>query len=215
MPSADIPGDDCYPPHPSMDDPRSNATTLLVRATHGDAAASAAFEPLVYEQLRAIARNLLRRERADHTLQPTALVHEAYLALIDESQLGGDDQAARGRFLGIAATTMRRILIQHARTRGAHKRGGGKAKVELDDAALAVPSEGETLLDLDAALTQLASINPELARLAELRIFGGLSVRDLAPVLGLSLTTAKDQWALARAWLGRLLGGDGAQAAKA
>ena len=189
-----------------MDTPRHHATTLLVRAATGDAAAGAAFEPLVYEQLRAIARNLLRRERADHTLQPTALVHEAYLALIDESQLGADDQAARSRFLGIAATTMRRILIQHARDRGAKKRGGGRAKVELDDAALAVPSEGETLLDLDQALDQLAAINPELARMAELRIFGGSSVRELAPVLGVSLTTAKDQWALARAWLGRLLG---------
>jgi RNA polymerase sigma factor (TIGR02999 family) len=196
-----------------MDDLRSTATQLLLRASAGDTSADAAFEPLLYDQLRAIARNLLRRERANHTLQPTALVHEAYLAMVDDAPAGADREAMRSRFLGFAATAMRRILIQHARTRGAQKRGGGRARVELDDVADALPCEGETLLDLDEALGKLAAINAELAKLAELRLFAGLSVRELAPVLGMSLTTAKDQWALARAWLGRLLG-DRARAAE-
>jgi RNA polymerase sigma factor (TIGR02999 family) len=193
-----------------LDEHRHITTSLLSRACDGDVQAAAELSPLLYDQLRAIARNLLRRERPDHTLQPTALVHEAYLQLVDESHLAGRDQEARARFLGYAANAMRQILIQHARGRAAAKRGGGKARVDIDDLAIALPLSDATLIDLDHALDKLAAINPTLAKLAELRLFAGLSVRELAPTMGLSLTTAKEHWALARAWLSRLLGTDGA-----
>lgn len=189
-----------------MDQDRHATTFLLARACAGEEQATEALSPLLYEELRRIARNLLRSERPNHTLQPTALVHEAYLRLIDESQLAnGTDQAAKSRFLGIAANAMRRILIQHARGRSAEKRGGPRQRVELDEGEIALPIQDETLLDVDQALTKLQAINPELARLAELRLFGGLSVREVAPVLEVSLSTAKENWALARAWLSRLL----------
>jgi RNA polymerase sigma factor (TIGR02999 family) len=193
-----------------LDEHRHITTSLLSRACDGDVQAAAELSPLLYDQLRAIARNLLRRERPDHTLQPTALVHEAYLQLVDESHLAGRDQEARARFLGYAANAMRQILIQHARGRAAAKRGGGKARVDIDDLAIALPLSDATLIDLDHALDKLAAINPTLAKLAELQLFAGLSVRELAPTMGLSLTTAKEHWALARAWLSRLLGTDGA-----
>ena len=193
-----------------MEQDRRATTLLLARTCAGDEQATEALSPLLYDELRRIARNLLRGERANHTLQPTALVHEAYLRLIDESQLAnGTDQAAKSRFLGIAANAMRRILIQHARGRAAEKRGGVRKRVDLDEGDIALPIQDETLLDVDQALDKLQAINPELARLAELRLFGGLSVREVAPVLGQSLTTAKENWALARAWLGRLLRPDG------
>ncbi len=187
---------------------RQVTTLQFARACAGDATAAAEFSPVLYEQLRHIAKNLLRHERPGQTLQPTALVHEAYLLLVDESQLvsGPDKDAARARFLGMAANAMRQILIRHARARAAIKRGGGKERVDVDDLATGLPVHDTSLLDLDAALVQLTEINPTLARVAELRLFGGLSVRELAPVLEISLTTAKDQWALTRVWLGRLLG---------
>lgn len=189
-----------------MDQDRRATTMLLNRTCAGEEQATQQLSPLLYEELRRIARNLLRSERPNHTLQPTALVHEAYLRLIDESQLAaGTDQAAKSRFLGIAANSMRRILIQHARGRAAEKRGGPSQRVELDEGSIALPIQDETLLDVDQALTKLQAINPELARLAELRLFAGLSVREVAPVLEMSLSTAKENWALARAWLSRLL----------
>ncbi|MFY9342313.1 MAG: ECF-type sigma factor [Planctomycetota bacterium] len=189
-----------------MDDERRATSELLLRACAGDATATGQLSPLLYDELRRIARNLLRHERPSHTLQPTALVHEAYLRLVDERHLAaGHDQEARSRFLGIAAAAMRRILIEHARGRSAEKRGGGRQRLAIDDQEIALPVQDETLLDVDAALVKLDGINPELSRLAELRLFGGLSVRDLAPVMNVSLTTAKANWALARAWLGKLL----------
>lgn len=191
-----------------MDLDRRATTMLLVQACDGDVGAGERLSPLLYDELRRIARNLLRGERKDHTLQPTALVHEAYLRLVDESHLAaGSDQAARARFLGIAAHSMRQILIQHARSHNAEKRGGGRARADADVDALAetLPVEDETLLDLDSALEQLAAVDPDLARIAELRLFGGLAVRDLVPVMGISLTVAKEKWVRARAWLVRLL----------
>ncbi|MBK8098509.1 MAG: RNA polymerase subunit sigma-70 [Planctomycetes bacterium] len=192
------------------------ATDLFARACAGDSLATAELTPVLYRELRGLARRLLSRERPGHTLQPTALVHEAYLRLIDENRLAdGQDQQARLRFLGMAANAMRQVLIQHARQRLADKRGGRRQRVTMeDDVAIALPVEDETLLDVDAALRALESINARLARTAELRLFGGLSVRDLAPVLDVSLATAKADWALARAWLSKLLldhaGGAGA-----
>lgn len=191
-----------------MDLDRRATTMLLVQACDGDVAAGEKLSPLLYEELRRIARNLLRGERKDHTLQPTALVHEAYMRLVDESELAaGSDQAARARFLGIAAHAMRQILIQHARAHRAEKRGGGRARADadVDQLANALPVGEETLLDLDAALEKLAAVDADLARVAELRLFGGLSVREVAPVMGMGLTMAKEKWARARAWLVRLL----------
>jgi len=191
-----------------MDLDRRATTMLLMQACDGDAVAGAKLSPLLYDELRRIARNLLRGERRDHTLQPTALVHEAYMRLVDESELAaGADQAARARFLGFAAHSMRQILIQHARSRSADKRGGGRkrADADVDQLAESLPLDEAALLDLDGALEQLAAVDPELARIAELRVFGGLSVRELVPVMGISLTVAKEKWARARAWLVRLL----------
>ena len=188
---------------------RTTTTTLLQRICAGDVQAGEALTPVLYEELRSIARNLLRRERPGHTLQPTALVHEAYLKLIDADLLAaGTDQDAKYRFLGMAANAMRRVLIQHARQRGAEKRGGARQRLALDDLSIALPIQDETLLDLDEALAKLQQVNGRLAQIAELRLFGGLAVRDLAPMLGVSLATAKADWALARAWLSRLLQGN-------
>jgi RNA polymerase sigma-70 factor, ECF subfamily len=197
-----------------MDPDRRATTLLLVQACNGDAGANDRLSPMLYDELRRIARTLLRRERPDHTLQPTALVHEAFLHLVDESQLAGHDQEARARFLGIAAHAMRQILIQHARRRNAVKRGGGRVRADADVEQLTseLPLHDETLLDLDSALERLTAVDADLARVAELRLFGGLSVRDLAPVMRISLTTAKDKWALARAWLVRLLEAGGGAA---
>lgn len=188
---------------------RTTTTTLLQRICSGDVQAGEAFTPVLYEELRSIARNLLRRERPGHTLQPTALVHEAYLKLIDVDLLAaGTDHDAKYRFLGMAANVMRRVLIQHARQRHAEKRGGGRQRLAIDDEMpIALPIQDETLLDLDEALAKLQQVNGRLAQIAELRLFGGLAVRDLAPMLGVSLATAKADWALARAWLSRLLQG--------
>ena len=195
-----------------MDQDRKTTTSLLVRACAGEAVADEQLTPLLYDELRVLARNLLRRERRDHTLQPTALVHEAWMRLIDEAELAHGSHEARARFLGIAANAMRRILIQHARGRAAQKRGGARQRLDLDAEQFALPSQGETLLDLDAALTRLQETRPDLVRLVELRMFAGLELREAAPILGLSPTRAKVHWALARALLSRLMQVDGGSA---
>jgi RNA polymerase sigma factor (TIGR02999 family) len=156
------------------------------------------FVPQVYDELRALAARELRRERPGHTLQPTALVNEAYLRLAGEKQV---DWKGRSHFLAIAARDIRQILINHAQARGAAKRGGGAARVSLLTAGLIDDRPEVELLDLDAALRDLHDLDERQARVVELRFFGGLDVEEAAEVLGVSPRTVKSDWRFARAWL--------------
>jgi RNA polymerase sigma factor (TIGR02999 family) len=159
--------------------------------------------PLVYGELKRIAARQLRRERPDHTLSTTALVHEAWLEL---SQLDRITWQNRNHYLAVAAQAMRRVLIDHAVARRAQKRGGGKDLEALDDAVvLAVDGRGEELLDLDRALERLAALDQRQVRVVECRFFGGMSIEETAQALDLSPATVKREWALARAWLNREL----------
>jgi RNA polymerase sigma-70 factor (ECF subfamily) len=161
--------------------------------------------PAVYAELRRQAARALRHEAVGHTLQPTAVVHEAYLRLVDQRRA---DWGSRAQFFAVSAELMRRILVDHARARRAAKRGGGAAHVTLDDASEPdVPAEElpAEVLALDEALGRLAAIDLELARLVELRYFGGLTIEETARVLGVSPATVKREWATARAWLRREL----------
>jgi RNA polymerase sigma factor (TIGR02999 family) len=175
-----------------------NVTQLLLAWSDGDRAALEDLVPAVYGELRRIAGRYLRRERLDHTLQPTALVHEAYLKLIDQERARWQNRA---QFFGVAAQLMRRILVDHARERAAAKRGGGVSPVTLVDAAGASPARGIDVLALDEALTRLTALYPEQGRLVELRYFGGLTIEETGEAMGLSPATVKRQWAVARAWL--------------
>ena len=154
--------------------------------------------PLVYRELRRQAAGYLRKERAGHTLQPTALVHEAYLRLIDQRDVRWQNRA---HFFGVAAQAMRRILVDHARGRRRVKRGGADRRVTLTDAALIAEQRSVDLIDLDGALERLAALDPRQCRVVELRYFGGLSVEETAEALDISPATVKREWAMARAWL--------------
>jgi RNA polymerase sigma factor (TIGR02999 family) len=183
--------------------PPPRTITRLLRAwSHGDGVASEQLLALVYDDLKQRARRQLRRERSDHTLQPTALVHEAYLRLTQQSDVRWQNRA---QFLGMAASMMRRVLIDHARGRRAGKRGGAWVRVSLPEEAEATAAPEVDSLDLEAALVELAAQDARQARLVELRVFGGLSFEDAAQVLGVSGATAKRDWAHARAWLFRRL----------
>jgi RNA polymerase sigma-70 factor, ECF subfamily len=160
--------------------------------------------PLVYQELRRLAASYLRRERPGQTLQPTALVNEAYLRLLKDRP---DRWQNRAHFCAIAAHSMRQILIERARARHAQKRGGERARVTLDDALVAGGERSIDLLALDEALERLAAMDPEQARLIELRFFGGLTVEETAEEMGISPATVKRHWAVARAWLARELEG--------
>lgn len=157
---------------------------------------------LVYGELHGIARGLMARERADHTLQPTALVHEAWLRLVDAGSLAFKDRA---HFLGIAARSMRQILVDHARGRAAAKRGGDRRRVTLVDDLLAGEERALELLALDEAMTRLADLDARAARVAEGRIFAGMTVAELAADLEVSTRTVEGDWTMARLWLGREL----------
>lgn len=180
--------------------PDSDVTRLLLDCSGGRSAAADELLPLVYAELRSLASRLLRSERPEHTLQPTALVHEAYLRLVDQRV---DTWQNKAHFLGIAARAMRRILIDHARRRRAGKRAG--ARVTLDEAIAPATGPSVDLLEIDAALKQLAALDQRQARVVELRFFGGLSVEETAGVLGVGTATVKRDWTLARAWLYRAL----------
>jgi RNA polymerase sigma factor (TIGR02999 family) len=160
---------------------------------------------LVYAELRRIAAREMRRERPGRTLQTTALVHEAYLRLLKDASLSFE---SRAHFLGIAARAMREILIEHARGRGARKRGGGAVRLTLDDVTAPVAAPSIDVLALDEALQRLARLDERHARVVELRYFGGLSVEETAAALDLSPATVKRAWTLARAWLYRELAGE-------
>jgi len=181
-----------------MSSPPGHVTQLLLAWGDGDRAALEGLVPVVYGELRRIAGRYLRRERLDHTLQPTALVHEAYLKLIDQQRARWQNRA---QFFGVAAQLMRRILVDHARTHGAAKRGGGVPPVTLVDVAGASPARGIDVIALDEALTRLTSLYPEQGRLVELRYFGGLTIEETGEAMGLSPATVKRQWVVARAWL--------------
>jgi RNA polymerase sigma factor (TIGR02999 family) len=173
---------------------------LLLNWGQGDQGAREALIPLVYDELRRLARRYLRRERPDHTLQSAALVNEAYLRLIRQEQPQWQNRA---HFFGVAAQLMRHILVDHARNRAAAKRGAGAPRLTLDP-DIALPQERDVdLIALDDALNQLAALDPQQSRLVELRFFGGLSIEETSVVLGVSPATVKREWATARAWLQR------------
>ena len=180
-------------------------TALLADWSRGDATALEQLLPLVYAELRRLAARQLRHERVNHTLQPTALVHEVYLRLVDQRQV---DWQNRAHFLGVAAQTMRRILVDHARRHDAQKRGDGVQLVSIEDALEIAARQELPLLALDHALDRLNAIDPQLARIVELRAFGGLTIEEAAHVLDVSTSTAKRDWRTAKAWLNRELGSD-------
>lgn len=177
---------------------RSEVTTLVRSAEAREGHDEDTLVALVYDELKAIARRHLRREAVGHTLDTTALVHEGYLKLVDATQVG-----SRGRsyFFAAAARAMRQVLIEHARRRGALKRGGAPVPVSLDRAGLRVDAFAAELLDLDDALHELAAMSPRQARVVECRYFAGMSVAETAEALEVSPRTVKSDWALARAWL--------------
>jgi RNA polymerase sigma-70 factor, ECF subfamily len=182
--------------------PHHDVTQLLARAASGDQDAVSSLFVVVYDELRRMAVAVMRAERPDHTLQPTALVHEAYLRLADEP---GAWTGNRAYFLAIASTAMRRILVEHARSHNAQKRGSGKAHLSLDDVDVPTPGCGEAvdLVMLDDALARLSALDPRQGSIVELRFFGGLTVEETATVVGISPRTVKREWQMSRAWLRR------------
>lgn len=184
--------------------PQEGVTELLIRGSEGERAALDELFPLVYDELRRLAGSYLNRERADHTLQPTALVHEAYLRLVDQRSV---DWRNRAQFFGVAAEMMRRILVNYAQGRHAAKRGGHAPRLSLDEAIGFFEERDLSLVALDEALTGLAAIDPRQGRIVELRFFGGLSIEETAEVLEVSPATVKRDWSVAKAWLFREMRG--------
>jgi len=179
-----------------------NITNLLVRWSEGDEAALEKLTPYVYDELRRLAQSYLRNERPDHTLQATALVHEAYLQLLGMQQIEWKD---RGQFIALAAQMMRRILVDHARKHAAQKRGGGEYKVSLSSAQAISSERDVNLVALDEALQRLSAIDPKRSEIVELRFFGGLSIEETANLLKVSTPTIERDWRVARAFLRREL----------
>lgn len=177
-------------------------TQLLINYSQGDEAALKDLFPLVYRELRRLAASYLRRESKAETIQPTALVHEAYFKLIDQSRV---EWKNRSHFFGIAAQMMRRILIDHARARLAEKRGGEATKVSFDEALHWMPQDPDHLLALNTALEKLEALDPRKAKVVELRFFAGLSIEETAEALESSLATTKRDWAFAKAFLAKAL----------
>jgi RNA polymerase sigma factor (TIGR02999 family) len=181
----------------------ADVTHILNAIEQGDPHAAGELLPLVYEELRKLAAQKMAQERPGQTLQATALVHEAYLRLVDVER--AQHWNSRGHFFAAAAEAMRRILIDQARQKGSQRRGGGRDRRQLrDDDLIAAPVNDE-LLDLDEALARLAAVDPPAAELVKLRVFAGMTVEDIAQVRGTSPRTVKRDWAYARAWLGREL----------
>jgi RNA polymerase sigma factor (TIGR02999 family) len=181
--------------------PSAGKITELLRAwSGGDERALAKLVPLVYDDLRQLARRSLRREQPGHTLQPTALVHEAYARLLDQNRV---EWRNRTHFFAVAAQTMRRVLVDHARKRKASRRGGGDLRLSLDEALAAGHDRDVDLVSLDHALRGLTAIDAVQGRIVELRYFGGLTIEEAAEVLSISPATVKRDWTVARAWLYR------------
>ncbi len=182
---------------------RENRITLLLgKLTEGNRGIVDALLPLVYDELRKLAQWQLRGERPDHTLSATALVHEAYLKLVDQDQVTWQNRA---HFFAIAAQAMRRILINYAQSRMAQKRGGGEPVVTFNEELMQAEAKAEDLLALDEALNKLESLSPRQSQIVEYRFFGGLNHQEIAEVLKMSEPTVRREWRLARAWLSREL----------
>jgi RNA polymerase sigma-70 factor (ECF subfamily) len=180
----------------------ATVTQLLQQLSGGNQAAMDALMPLVYKELKRIAGGQLRNERPGHTLQATALVHEAYLKLVDQRETSWQNRA---QFFAVAAQAMRRILLDYAKSRKRDKRGGGVAHATLDEALLVGADRSSDLIEIDEALTRLEALDVRQAKVVELRFFGGLSVDETAEAMGISAPTVKREWAMARAWLHREL----------
>ena len=181
-----------------------NITELLASYGRGDKESLDQLMPIVYEELRRQAARYLRREQAGHTLQTTALIHEAYVRLVDQRNMQWQNRA---HFFGIAAQMMRRILVDHARSKKRAKRGGSEVRVSLDEATVAVKGQDLDVVALDEALQRLAEIDEQQSKVVELRFFSGLSVEETAEVMGISKSTVKRDWSMAKAWLHRELSG--------
>ena len=190
-----------------MDLSPADVGSLVDSARQGDQQALATLMPVVYDEMRRLAASYLRRERPGQTLQATALVHEVYMRLLQDAQLSWQNRA---HFFGIAARSMRQILIERSRARKAEKRGGERVRVTLYPGLMATPAQGFDLEVLDDALTRLAAFDAELARVVEIRFFGGLSIEEAAEALEVSPATVKRRWTVAKAWLARDLEGDSA-----
>ena len=189
-----------------MDEPAAPgaATALLIAWRGGDEGAREQMLPLVYDELRRLAGGYLRHERPGHTLQPTALVHEAYVRLIDQRQV---DWANRAQFIGLAAVMMRRVLVNHARDRVADKRGAGAEHVPLTVAGEPMGAPELDLLDLHDALERLAALDARKSQIVELKFFGGLTIDEIADTLAISHATVEREWKFARAWLFNAISG--------
>lgn len=177
-------------------------TRLLVELTDGNRTVLDELLPLIYDELRRLARNYLRRERSDHTLQATALVHEAYMRMVDQSRVRWQNRA---HFFGVAAQMMRRILVDHARRHVAEKRGSGGEKLALDEVSGLSITPDKDMVALDDALKLLAAFDPQQERIVEMKYFGGLTIEEIAEVIEVSPVTVKREWATAKAWLYREL----------
>jgi RNA polymerase sigma factor (TIGR02999 family) len=179
----------------------ADVTGLLRAWSQGDAGAAEKLVPLVYDELKRQAARYMRRERRDHTLRPTALVHEAYLRLVGQDRVAWK---SRAQFFGVAAQVMRRVLVDHARQRGAAKRAGGWCRVSFDE-DLGAPAPDLDLVELEDALRELCALDPEKVRMVELRFFGGLGIDETAEMLEVSPSTVTREWRITRAWLYRRL----------
>ena len=183
-----------------MERSSTDVTLLLKRYSNGDQNALAELIPQIYDELRRLASSYLRSERVDHTLQTTALVHEAYLRLVDQRQVEWNN---RNHFFGVAAQMMRRILVDHARKHVSLKRGGSFARISLEQAAVFSRERPRELIVVDELLKRLASLDPQGCRIVELRFFAGLSLEETAEVTGLSTAKVRREWSATKAWLRR------------
>lgn len=181
-----------------MDGPPADVTDLLLRWSAGDRAALESLTPVVYDDLRRLARALLSHERPEHTLSATALVHEVYLRLIDQRRVQWQNRA---HFFGAAAAIMRRVLVDHARARASDKRGGSVVKIAIEEGAALVEGLAEEILDLDTALDALADLDPRKAQVVQMKFFAGMTSQETATALGVSDATVERDWTTARAWL--------------
>ena len=189
------------------DDSSSEITQVLSSISQGDRSAVERLMPLVYDEFRALASNYLRRESPGHTLQPTALVNEAFLKLVDQKNV---DWQGKSHFFAIGAQAMRRILVDHARSKHREKRGGDRQKISLNEEITLSPQRDEDLMAVDEALEKLADLDARQAKIVELRFFGGLTVQEVAEVLGVSKRTVEAEWTMVKAWLRRELSDEGA-----